>query len=305
MIWLLQVEVDAAQPAAKEQPQMLSINVGPFALPVAQVLLLLALWLAASVGKAVAVESKASIGRTIVWMAVTGFVAARLVFVFTELDLYRVTPWALLDFKDGGYTPWAGALAGLAVPLWRGWRQPPLRRALAGGLLAGAGAWLLGSTALGVRDTPGLPPMTLTALDGAAVELQTLARGQPTVVNLWATWCAPCRAEMPVLAAAQARENGVRFIFVNQGESAATVQQYLSAAGLPLQHVLLDPGSRLGPAAGSSGLPTTLFYDAQGKLVDRHLGALSSVSLASKLRLFRRQMGASAVSPTRRINDPV
>jgi thiol-disulfide isomerase/thioredoxin len=284
---------------------MLSVNVGPFALPVAHVLLLLALWLAASVGQAVAGEAKATIGRIVGWMAVTGFVVARLVFVFTEFDLYRVTPWALLDLKDGGYTPWAGALAGLAVPIWRGWRQPPLRRALAGGLLAGAGAWLLGSTALGIRDTPGLPPLTLTTLDGTAVELQTLARGQPTVVNLWATWCMPCRVEMPVLAAAQSRESGVRFVFVNQGESAATGQQYLSAAGLPLQHVLLYPATRLGPAAGSSGLPTTLFYDAQGKLVDRHLGALSSVSLASKLRLFRRPVGSPTLGPTGRINDPV
>ncbi len=266
---------------------MLSINLGPFALPVAQVLLLLSLWLAAGVGGALAVHDKAAVGRTVAWMALAGFVVARLVFVAIEFDLYRATPWALIDFKDGGYTPWAGALAGLAVAAWRGRQQPRLRRALAGGLGAGALAWLLGTAWLGVRDTPALPALTLRTVEGSAVDLSSLARGQPTVVNLWATWCAPCRVEMPVLAAAQARETTVRFVFVNQGESAITVRQYLVDAGLRLQHVLLDPASQLGPAAGSSGLPTTLFYDADGRLVDRHLGALSSVSLASKLRLFR------------------
>lgn len=286
---------------------MLSINIGPLALPVAQVLLLLAIWLAAGTGRAIAAESKPAIGRIVVWVALTGFVVARLVFVLIEFDLYSASPWALLDFKDGGYTPWAGALAGLAVAMWRGWRQPPLRLALAGGLLAGASAWLMGTAVLGVRDTPRLPAMTLTTLQGTATELQALTRGQPTVVNLWATWCAPCRAEMPVLAAAQSRESAVRFVFVNQGESAATVQQYLSGAGLPLQHVLLDPGSRLGPAVGSSGLPTTLFYDAEGNLVDRHLGALSSVSLASRLRLFRLSApdtAAGPASPAGSLNAP-
>ena len=113
------------------------------------------------------------------------------------------------------------------------------------------------------------------------------------VVNLWATWCAPCRVEIPALDAAQSRENGVHFIFVNPGESAATVQWYLLAAGLPLQNAVLDTDSLLGPAAGSSGLPTRLFFDAKGNLADRNFDALSTVSLTSKLSLFRPAATAS------------
>jgi len=114
-----------------------------------------------------------------------------------------------------------------------------------------------------------------------------LAQGRPMVVNLWATWCPPCRREMPVLADAQQRESAVRFVFANQGEDRETAQRYLTAAGLELANVVIDPGARIGREIGSGSLPTTLFYDASGRLVDTHLGALSAASLASKLRSLR------------------
>jgi thiol-disulfide isomerase/thioredoxin len=107
------------------------------------------------------------------------------------------------------------------------------------------------------------------------------------VVNLWATWCPPCRREMPVLAAAQKQETGVSFVFVNQGEEGSTAQRYLNIEKLDLANVLLDPGARLGREVGSGSLPTTLFYDTNGRLVDTHLGQLSAASLASKLSKIR------------------
>ena len=119
--------------------------------------------------------------------------------------------------------------------------------------------------------------------------LAALAAGKPMVVNLWATWCPPCRREMPVLAAAQKQETGVSFVFVNQGEAGAgaTAQRYLSIEKIELTNVLLDQGARLGREVGSGSLPTTLFYDANGRLVDTHLGQLSAASLASKLSKLR------------------
>ena len=92
---------------------------------------------------------------------------------------------------------------------------------------------------------------------------------------------------MPVLAAAQKQETRVNFIYVNQGEDAATAQQYMSQGQLNLANVLLDSGAEFGRAVGSAGLPTTLFYDASGRLVDTHLGELSAASLASKLARLR------------------
>jgi len=128
-----------------------------------------------------------------------------------------------------------------------------------------------------------LPKVSLTTLAGEPADLAALAAGKPMVINLWASLCSPCRRKMPVLTAAQKRETGVRFVFVNQGEDGTTAQHYLTAAQLDLANVLLDPGAGIGREVGSMALPTTLFYDASGRLIDTNLGELSAASLASKL----------------------
>jgi thiol-disulfide isomerase/thioredoxin len=141
---------------------------------------------------------------------------------------------------------------------------------------------------LGAQAGRPLPALTFTRLDdGTTTDLRQAAQGRPLVVNLWASWCGPCRQEMPVLAAAQQREPRIGFVFVNQGESAATVRAYLASLGRPLHEVLLDPGSTLGPAVGSHGLPTTLFVDTRGHVVDAHFGVLNAAALQSRLRPLR------------------
>lgn len=119
------------------------------------------------------------------------------------------------------------------------------------------------------------------------LSLTEAARGRPVVVNLWASWCGPCRVEMPMLAAAQQREPTVAFLFVNQGESPATVQSFLQQQGFTLREVLLDSGSSLGQAIASRGLPITLFFDAKGRQVDAHFGILNPAALESRLRQLR------------------
>jgi len=132
---------------------------------------------------------------------------------------------------------------------------------------------------------PQVPAVGLTAFPGGqASTFEQLRDGRPMVVNLGASWCGPCRAEMPVLAAAQARERGVRFLFVNQGEAAPMVQAWLARERLALQDVWLDPASALGPAVGSPALPTTLFVDAQGRRVGAHVGVLNEAALRVRLQ---------------------
>lgn len=265
---------------------MLNVNLGPFALQVSHLLLLVALLVAAGVGHLVGRRQQIGIGNSLVEMLWTGLLAARLVFIATWFDLYRSAPWSMLDIRDGGFNPWAGLLAASAMALWRGWRRPALRQPLLWGLTAGLLAWgaLFGVIgALDKASKPGLPAVALTTLAGAPADLTAMAKGKPMVVNLWASWCPPCRREMPVLAAAQKQEAQVTFVFANQGEGATAAQRYLGAGQLNLANVLLDPSTALGRAIGSTALPTTLFYDASGQLVDTHLGELSAASLAGKL----------------------
>lgn len=269
---------------------MLSISLGPVALPLAPLLLLLAVGLASwFAGRLAGSAHAVAAGNAVFGAGLAGVLAARLVHLALHLDLYTAAPLSALDIRDGGWQGSAGLLAGLAWLAWRGWRSPPLRRPLAGGLLAGVLLWTAGSLALQAPGHDTLPALELSGLDDPRpITLPQAARQRPVVVNLWASWCGPCRQEMPVLAAAQQREAAIGFLFVNQGESAATVSAFLAAQALPLREVLLDTRSALGPAVGSRGLPTTLFYDAQGRLVGAHMGVLNAAALEGRLRALRR-----------------
>ena len=275
---------------------MLSLTLGPLALPVAPLLLLAALWLGSALGSRLArrgagesAEARArAAADAVLHASLFGLLAARLAHLALHAQAYGASPWSALDLRDGGWHAPAGVAAGLAWLAVRGWRQPRLRTPLAAAAATAALAWTLGGWALGRHAAPTLPDLMVTDLaTGRTLTLAEAARGRPVVVNLWASWCGPCRQEMPVLAAAQQREPGVGFLFVNQGEPEAAVRSYLAGLGVPLNEVLLDPGSRLGPALGSRGLPTTVFHDAQGRRVDAHFGVLNAAALQSRLQALR------------------
>lgn len=276
---------------------MLSISIGPVALPVAPLLVLLAVWIASWTATTLASRQARradfrghgdAAGHTVFVAAGVGLLSARLAHLASNAQPYLASPWSMLDLRDGGWHAVAGALAGAAWLVWRGWQMPQCRRPFTAAALAGLLVWTVGSLFIGLRSPTTMPTMALATLDGAGpVDLRTAAAGRPVVVNLWASWCGPCRQEMPTLAAAQQRETQVGILFVNQGESRDTVSLYLAGLGLPLRDVLLDPASQLGPAVGSRGLPTTLFYDAQGTLIDAHFGVLNAAALESRLRALR------------------
>lgn len=266
---------------------MLTVNLGPLPVPITLLLLIVALLVATGVGRLAGRGQQTGIGNILTDMLIAAVLMARIAFVVVWFDIYRSTPWSMLDIRDGGFTPWVGMVAALLVAIWWGWRRAALRKPLTLGLAAGALAWGAMFGAVLIMENTALPKGSLTTLAGEPVDLAALAAGKPMVVNLWATWCPPCRREMPVLAAAQKQETGVRFVFVNQGENGATAQRYFTAAGLDVANVLLDPGAGIGREVGSMGLPTTLFYAANGRLIDTHLGELSVASLASKLNQLR------------------
>ncbi len=294
---------------------MLSVSLGPVALPVAPLLLLAAVWLGATVAarvdrarvrgaappadgaapRAGRAASRADAGDVLMAAAVAGLVAARVAFVALNLDAYAASPLSAFDVRDGGWHAPTGVAVALAWLAWRALRVAALRGPLAIGAASVAAVWGTGALALGRWDRPPMPALEFVELDGGrATTLAQAAAGRPAVVNLWASWCAPCRAEMPVLAAAQRREPGVAVLFVNQGEGEAAVRAYLRRERLELRDVLLDAGSRLGPEVGSAGLPTTLFFDARGRRVDAHFGVLTDAALRARMRALGGAQAPSA-----------
>lgn len=107
-------------------------------------------------------------------------------------------------------------------------------------------------------------------------------RGKIVVMNLWASWCPPCRAEMPDLqrfAQAYARR-GVAVIGVNQGESARQARAFAQALRITFP-IWLDPGQEYGRAYAALGLPTTVVIARDGTIVRGFDGPLSFDDLRS------------------------
>lgn len=265
---------------------MLALPLGPLSLPVPPLLLLAAVWAASMLAARLAGPAAAKPASDALWhAAAAGLLAARAMHLALNADAYLQQPLSALDLRDGGWNAAAGVLGALAWLGWRVWPRPALRQPVAFAAAAGVALWASAVAWLEELQPQELPALPLAALDGATtVDLKDLAPGRPLVLNLWATWCAPCRAEMPVLAAAQQRGGKARIVFVNQGEAPDTVRRFLAAQGLPLQDHWLDATSRLGPAVRSPGLPTTLFYDARGRLVGAHVGVLNAPALEGRLR---------------------
>ncbi len=215
-----------------------------------------------------------------------GLFVARLAYVARWWAQYAAAPRSIVAIGDGGFYPLAGLAAALPFLFWRlrrhertAWRVPVL-----GGVAAALLAWGAAHAALALltRQAPPLAALYFTTLDGTPYPNLHRA-GQPVVVNLWASWCPPCRREMPVLARAQAAHPGLTVLLVDQGEDAATVRAFLDAQGLHPANVLLDPASATMRAYGSRGLPTTLFFDARGRLVESHLGEITAARLEDVL----------------------
>ncbi len=258
------------------------------AIQTSHLLLLVSILVAAIVGHLVGRRHRIGIGNVLMDMLLVAMLVARIAFVAIWFDQYRNALWSVFDIRDGGFTPWAGLVAAIGVAIWRGSKRPELRRPLSLGLIAGALTWTMSVAPdmLGMSGPTALPTLELKTLAGQSTSLVSIAKGKPMMVNLWATWCPPCRREMPLLAQAQQRETEMAFVFVNQGDDEARVQHYLNASQLKLDNVLIDPRNELGHAIGSTALPISLFYDASGNLVDTHVGALSTATLAAKLAPF-------------------
>jgi len=265
-----------------------SLQIGPLALPYALLLVMGAVALgsvvAQRIGRRAGIDAEPHAFRLLLVAAVV----ARIAFVWQYRAAYLDAPLGMLDIRDGGWNAPAGLFAAWVAGLLWVRRRRALRAPLLAALASASAAFVLGSIALALlpqNDAP-LPDIALARLEGGTTSLQAFG-GKPTVVNLWATWCPPCQREMPVMQQAQAAHPDVHFVFLNQGESAEVVQRFLAGHRFDLRNVLLDAKGQAGMHFGQRALPTTLFFDATGRLVDQRIGELSQAALAQRLDTLR------------------
>lgn len=124
------------------------------------------------------------------------------------------------------------------------------------------------------------PDFAFALEDGRAVRLSDL-QGAAVVINFWATWCGPCREEMPHLVEA-AREHGVTVLAVNVQEARGPVEEFAREFAMELP-VVLDGEGKLQALYGVPGLPTTYFVGADGAIASLVIGQLMPDVLAERL----------------------
>ncbi len=123
---------------------------------------------------------------------------------------------------------------------------------------------------LAFAEARALPEVPLLGLDDAE---GALPDGQWTVMNFWATWCAPCRKEMPSLDRLQQARPDLAVVTVAAGRNPVpAIQRFFDEAGIENLPVLRDPDMTLARQVGVVGLPVTLILNPEGEIVGRLTG---------------------------------
>ena len=117
-----------------------------------------------------------------------------------------------------------------------------------------------------------LPILTGSTPGPQNVDLKTAGVGRPMIVNVFASWCAPCRIEHPKLLALKAR--GVAVVGIAYKDEPEATRAFLDELGDPFAMMLVDYDGRAGLDLGISGVPETFAVDAMGKIVAKHSGPL-------------------------------
>ena len=136
------------------------------------------------------------------------------------------------------------------------------------------------------------PDFTVENADGEEVKLSDYV-GKPIVLNFWASWCSPCKSEMPEFNAAwEELEGEVQFLMVNMTDGARetveSAREYVEGEGFTFP-VLFDTKSEAAIAYSAYSLPTTYFIDAEGYVTARAVGAIDGETLQKGLDLIHPQ----------------
>lgn len=128
-----------------------------------------------------------------------------------------------------------------------------------------------------------LPSLTVARLGGGTLALNEL-RGRDVLVNVWATWCGPCRREMPALERLAKAENGrLLVVAIDQGEDPAAVTPYTKNFGITFP-VGLDADQQVGTVLHMVGMPSSFFVDRSGVIRDAVDGEMTYDTMTTKAR---------------------
>lgn len=280
---------------------MNTVNIGPFAFSTTVFLIFMVLLLSFVFALLYERRYKVRLEATIWWVALSGVVVGRFSFVYVYWANYRLHWLSIIDLRDGGML-WQWALFGMAIALASVLIKAnrAVRKGMSLCAVVALTTWGAGYAYFHLQQEAikQLPLFTLQRLEVTTPQQSPTAPpssisleaylGKPIVLNLWATWCPPCRREMPVFQSAQQRYPNVHFVLANQKEEMESVVKYLTTQNLQLANLLLDTRGELAEFANSQGLPTTLFIDASGKVQHIRMGELSEASLAHQLTKLMR-----------------
>jgi len=276
-----------------------AFNLGPFLIPIHPLILVLsvifAIWLSNWLGGKYLLD-KDRVKHVAEYTAWSGLLGARLGFVVLNWSAYSVAPWTALYVWQPGYLYSSGVLAGAAYALWQVIKISSKSRrsfltVLAGSYLAAGLVFTTATLSTEFLKQPGIagtgdsaPDIKLQNLSAETVQLSDLA-GRAVVLNFWATWCPPCRREMPLLDELQKAygEKGLSVIGLDLNESPELVKNYINAVDVsypiwvdaPQGIPGYDRTQEIFSRFGGVGLPTTIFIDRAGVIRRIYVGELS------------------------------
>jgi thiol-disulfide isomerase/thioredoxin len=289
-----------------------AFNLGPFLIPTRPFILVLsiifAIWFSQWWAGKLQLD-KNRVKHIAEYSAWFGLIGARLGFVALNWSAYAVKPWTALYVWQPGYLYSGGLLFGAGYALWQVTKDPvelrqPFFRVLAGSYLAAGIVFTTATLSVSLLKPPGIPgtgdiapDFKLKNLSAETVQLSDLV-GRAVILNFWATWCPPCRREMPLLDELQKTysDKGLSIIGLNLGEPPEMVKSYVEAVDVsypvwldaPLGAPGFDLTREIFSSYGAVGLPTTLFIDRDGVIQRIYVGELSQGFLQNQVERILR-----------------
>lgn len=210
-------------------------------------------------------------------------ITARLGYVIAHWEAFAPAPFTIFAIWQGGFDTRAGTF-GLGATIFAAFlSRPKSGIPVLISVLAASAVFALTTLFLPDETRGRIPGGDFADLAGAPVTLAN-REGLPLVLNLWATWCPPCRREMPMMIDVAGSAQGVDIMFANQGEEDIIIKRFLDLTDLSGQGMIRDPANTLMQKFGLLGLPSTLFFSADGSLKAVHTGEISRAALLAGIK---------------------